>query len=663
MTTSIKLLNQFLGQIFTENCRCFVSTCSVKTSDNLVNKILYILKEYQNPKACKTFFESSRIDYRSVFNKHLRTMIRLKLIKPNYNSLYTLANGSEFLWKNIMLSHQEENCFCLPVQKMRKDLINLVKISCDAETCAQIVELQDYQLHILTQCIFWYFRKAMVDNLLQYCYYVAEPDRAQEMFIAPNIQPTRSLDYIPFHNSQGGGIDDLKTIFSSLSKKNKVNPEMRSLPNLNIKKQIPVSIDMYMDDDISIDFNVGIPEPHKLNYDSCYAVSVGSLNVTSDYDVTLYGTCVTSVIQHFYEIFENVFHRTSNDVFDTNLYGSSFIEFFSDVPNPDLVPSYKFYAVVNCSPTPFHDEIYHYVVSPSKAENLQLINKKCSIVAKVQQRLFALLKLSKSLKTVLSEVNHNNNINEELYKYLKYLQLLTAVEKMEITFTKSNLTESEKLCPSSSDSLAVFFYRIGKYVTKYLASDYPTISSPISRGYENLPFNIIRHRSNYNSLLNYISIYNFFGNETYYTRGAFMHVVLKMQTCSSATKSEEFTDLSSECLMDSFIENLSDFIVHEGKRKYVTRMESALNQLTITSPLKNSILHSLQLVPLQSDPNNRDEHILKTFIIVESLQFVFESLKNFLTENISSEHISHVVFLALKDILKFFADIENKMNS
>lgn len=62
---------------------------------------------------------------------------------------------------------------------------------------------------------------------------------------------------------------------------------------------------------------------------SVVAISVGSTNITSDYDITLYGkkyTSISKVINAFNKMFNDVFSKPPDFVFDTNMYGVSFIK-------------------------------------------------------------------------------------------------------------------------------------------------------------------------------------------------------------------------------------------------------------------------------------------------------------------------------------------------
>ena len=78
---------------------------------------------------------------------------------------------------------------------------------------------------------------------------------------------------------------------------------------------------------------------------------------------------------------------------------------------------------------------------------------------------------------------------------------------------------------------------------------------------------------------NFISFINYNGQETYFTRGAFIDIVVNNQMCKN-----EIVKLSDDEILDSFIENVSDLMVHYNKSKYVERIKKSterLNKLNI----------------------------------------------------------------------------------
>lgn len=70
--------------------------------------------------------------------------------------------------------------------------------------------------------------------------------------------------------------------------------------------------------------------------DSCLALSVGSIKITSDYDITLYGDCAHLLASKFRKKIKNIFGDSSDVVFDTNVYSSSFINLLTPDENKKL---------------------------------------------------------------------------------------------------------------------------------------------------------------------------------------------------------------------------------------------------------------------------------------------------------------------------------------
>ncbi len=64
-------------------------------------------------------------------------------------------------------------------------------------------------------------------------------------------------------------------------------------------------------------------------YESLTVYSVGSIKLTSDYDITVYGSLVSvhMLVSQFNDVFRRIFHDSSDSVFDTNVYGTSFMNF------------------------------------------------------------------------------------------------------------------------------------------------------------------------------------------------------------------------------------------------------------------------------------------------------------------------------------------------
>ena len=68
---------------------------------------------------------------------------------------------------------------------------------------------------------------------------------------------------------------------------------------------------------------------------------------------------------------------------------------------------------------------------------------------------------------------------------------------------------------------------------------------------------------------------SFMSSETYYTRGAFIDVVINQQTCNGVNN----INLDENEYLDSYIENLVDYVKHDRKEKYLFRMNNAASHL------------------------------------------------------------------------------------
>ena len=83
---------------------------------------------------------------------------------------------------------------------------------------------------------------------------------------------------------------------------------------------------------------------------------------------------------------------------------------------------------------------------------------------------------------------------------------------------------------------------------------------------------------------NYISLVNYYGVETYYTRGAFLDVVVNQQSCN-LNVDKNVSKVNKDGYLDSFIENCSDYCLHDFKEKYKKRALNALNNLGLESSI------------------------------------------------------------------------------
>jgi hypothetical protein len=95
-------------------------------------------------------------------------------------------------------------------------------------------------------------------------------------------------------------------------------------------------------------------------------------------------------------------------------------------------------------------------------------------------------------------------------------------------------------------------------------------------------------------LANDLSLINVFTAESYYTRGAFLDVVVNQQMCKSGV-----LQVDRDAYIDSFTENVAEHLIH-SKQKYHDRATAALAKLTTdgvpASPLAPTVSTSMKII-------------------------------------------------------------------
>jgi hypothetical protein len=113
---------------------------------------------------------------------------------------------------------------------------------------------------------------------------------------------------------------------------------------------------------------------------------------------------------------------------------------------------------------------------------------------------------------------------------------------------------------------------------------------------------------------NSLSFTNFFGSETYYTRGAFLDVVVNQQML----KNKNAVQLDINSYLDSFIENVSDYLLHDFNFKYLKRADNALYNIII--------LNNDKVKPIVYDDNEKN-YCAK---IINTVDFIFTIINTYL---------------------------------
>lgn len=365
----------------------------------------------------------------------------------------------------------------------------------------------------------------------------------------------------------------------------------------------------------------------------CTALSVGSTNITSDYDVTINASCA-SLIKEFNDKFKTYFGVSSMTAFDTNLYGSSVI--LNVAPNDNQK---SLYSKITCGNSPVYQKQF-WVLHPSSNYRYSLQHNYKEYI--VRQYEWALLKLARGIifklthdyelkKQRKSDTNRFDdkykNIIENPEWLLKILELCkksALVDKhsdivhnyptiqLYYSTAKSggagslptskfnSLSEANILrqlhpigsdnIPSTGKTLVVEVNKMrSRAKSEYKGSSPHNISNPKlsnvekereidnhNNAYTALSFNTLLEYTNFEDLVHELSRINSRGSETYYTRAAIIDVVINQQSCSNSVAIQ----LDADEYIQSILEQFSDFIFHDFNDKYRKRMSSAVMNLS-----------------------------------------------------------------------------------
>lgn len=246
---------------------------------------------------------------------------------------------------------------------------------------------------------------------------------------------------------------------------------------------------------------------NKLSRNDIKVYSVGSTKLTSDYDITLYGNTnfKVKITKSFQKIFNKYFHEDSSIVFDTNIYGKAYITF-----DENEYVGYTDKAV--CGQT-------FYYLKENPSPNSQLM--------------WGLIKYLRDLRDGFGEYIYNDllkfmNVKLSNFKILKYadktLIYLRNKDPNDINYT-SLFKKEESFIDTYGENVLVGIH-------------------------------------------DFISVLNFYGTETYFTRGAFIDTVVNSQMCSNKIE----IPLSEVDYITSILENAGFFFIHHNKTKYVVRV-------------------------------------------------------------------------------------------
>ena len=271
--------------------------------------------------------------------------------------------------------------------------------------------------------------------------------------------------------------------------------------------------------------------------------SVGSTDITSDYDITLYSdysNIISNIIRNFEERFIKIFGEHSSIIFDTNIYGKAYIVFNNNYNYSEIDKS----KCVN------------------QKETLYYINSLNDSKYKYTQVIWSLIKYLRNIRESFGEQIYN--------KYFNFLK----------THCKNNI-----VLDITQETL-IFLKNINTSYSSLIEEEEIHHDKYISENLSTLLFNN-----------DYISLINFYGEETYFTRGAFLDTVVNSQMCNNY----QAITLYEEDYIASIFENAGFYFLHNDKTKYLKRVKTSLILLSNINKdykeiIKSTLFNNLQTV-------------------------------------------------------------------
>jgi hypothetical protein len=330
------------------------------------------------------------------------------------------------------------------------------------------------------------------------------------------------------------------------------------------------------------------------SHTSLLAISVGSTNITSDYDITLYGqkySDISRVINKFNRLVTTAFGKPPDFVFDTNMYGVSFIKL---IRTPQLTHENESSGTEEQSPSKetgdvsllnLDDFADKFTDIPLKCGDLaftyagpaRLDNSPNSFQVKISQHIWALVKVFVNLEEI-------QQFDEKIYDLLRQI-LFEPVNELATSQTMFRLLDiAERLqqrYESSQQQYASFIKKINSFT-----------------GLSDADFN------------NFISFINYNGSETYFARGTFLDVVVNQQMCKQEPR--EKIHLSTDEYFDSFVENMADLMLHYHKNKYLNRAMAAWKRIGLDiKPDSELSMNFNQIKQIQTTCNGYNYQLLE----------------------------------------------------
>ena len=377
------------------------------------------------------------------------------------------------------------------------------------------------------------------------------------------------------------------------------------------------------------------PECNQNNIKCTFAPSGSTgpeATLSSDYDLTLAGNYKISVIiQMFNSIFENEFGLTSAEVFDTNLYGYSFL-----IKKGAIGTNKLWSPIIVSQPIEFQGLITGEIKSPKQ-----------DMWAYLRIKTFYEDTTALEMRQVLKSVTHGI--------YDKYFQ-------------SKNITHNGMTAKQKQDEYVVEMRKFEEQMSN------STINTDAAK----------------QTMIDTLSNMNYFGDETYFTQGAFVHVVGLMYFKNETENNKKALFSKKYYLIHSMAENLAYFIhaFYEHKNdivyaiKYFNRFINALYWLEKTEALANLNIFTDWI---KSKIRNRSESEVRKYITDNNqeaskyiprsdisfnviLENIESKIKNdtasfvqaYTSINISTEPVSKFYLIALLEILKKTIELNRK---
>lgn len=319
--------------------------------------------------------------------------------------------------------------------------------------------------------------------------------------------------------------------------------------------------------------------------------SVGSVKISSDYDITLSGNnhkFISLIIVKFSNIVKRIFGNKEDIIFDTNIYGVGFSK------KHDKIKNANYTCDIVCNNTQF------CITKLNEADEKKDM---------IDQHTWAFIKLLSNLRVVIKKYNIEikcEDSSNDIYNCL----LKDIIKTYEYAY--KNVYKKNILIVDEDDYTQFLLKAADTFI-----DNHPKIDEFNDSFYGCLYANLISTADELISqygINNYISLVNYYGVETYYTRGAFLDVVVNQQSCN-LNADKNVSKVNKDGYLDSFIENCSDYCLHDFKEKYKKRALNALNNLGLDSSIVtmfNSII------------DEKNNHVTK---IIELYAFILNIFK------------------------------------